>query len=75
MAPRCVCMPLCLPYANVCLFYSHSACSTLQRLFYLQVKDGILAEEVYCPPETAVLLASYAVSSEGDISEINCSSV
>ena len=34
----------------------------LQRLFFLQVKDAILTDEVYCPPETAVLLASYAVS-------------
>ncbi len=33
-----------------------------QRLFYLQVRDGILSEAIYCPPETAVLLASYAVS-------------
>lgn len=33
-----------------------------QRLFYLQVRDAILNEDVYCPPETAVLLASYAVS-------------
>ncbi len=33
-----------------------------KRLFYLQVRDGILSDEVYCPPETAVLLASYAVS-------------
>ena len=32
-----------------------------QRLFYLQVRDAILNEDVYCPPETAVLLASYAV--------------
>lgn len=32
-----------------------------QRLFFLQVKDGILSEEIYCPPETSVLLASYAV--------------
>lgn len=32
-----------------------------QRLFFLQVKDGILTEEVYCPPETSVLLASYGV--------------
>lgn len=31
-----------------------------QKLFYLQVKDGILSEAVYCPPETSVLLASYA---------------
>ncbi|XP_065185265.1 radixin-like [Sycon ciliatum] len=32
-----------------------------QRLFFMQVKEGILNDEVYCPPETAVLLASYAV--------------
>ncbi|MGH0137272.1 UNVERIFIED_CONTAM: hypothetical protein FKN15_013118 [Acipenser sinensis] len=32
-----------------------------QRLFFLQVKEAILNDEIYCPPETAVLLASYAV--------------
>uniref|UniRef100_A0AAY4BE20 FERM domain-containing protein n=1 Tax=Denticeps clupeoides TaxID=299321 RepID=A0AAY4BE20_9TELE len=32
-----------------------------QRLFFLQVKESILNDDVYCPPETAVLLASYAV--------------
>lgn len=31
------------------------------RLFYLQVKNSILSDEIYCPPETSVLLASYAV--------------
>ncbi|XP_046739635.1 moesin/ezrin/radixin homolog 1 isoform X1 [Diprion similis] len=31
------------------------------RLFYLQVKNTILTDEIYCPPETSVLLASYAV--------------
>ncbi|XP_041451575.1 moesin/ezrin/radixin homolog 1 isoform X5 [Drosophila obscura] len=31
------------------------------RLFYLQVKNAILTDEIYCPPETSVLLASYAV--------------
>ncbi|XP_062538442.1 moesin/ezrin/radixin homolog 1-like isoform X2 [Armigeres subalbatus] len=31
------------------------------RLFYLQVKNAILSDEIYCPPETSVLLASYAV--------------
>jgi hypothetical protein len=30
------------------------------RMFFLQVKDSILIEEIYCPPETCVLLASYA---------------
>ena len=33
-----------------------------QKLFYLQIREAILTEEIYCPPETAVLLASYAVS-------------
>ncbi|XP_052242701.1 radixin-like isoform X2 [Dreissena polymorpha] len=31
-----------------------------QKMFYLQVKDGILNDDIYCPPETSVLLASYA---------------
>lgn len=31
------------------------------RLFYLQVKNAILSDEIYCPPETSVLLGSYAV--------------
>ena len=29
-------------------------------MFYLQVREAILNDEIYCPPETAVLLASYA---------------
>uniref|UniRef100_A0AC34F6W4 Moesin/ezrin/radixin homolog 1 n=1 Tax=Panagrolaimus sp. ES5 TaxID=591445 RepID=A0AC34F6W4_9BILA len=40
------------------------------RLFYLQVKDLILSDEVYCPPETSVLLASYAMQVKyGDYSQ------
>lgn len=35
-----------------------------QRLFYLQVRDSILSQDVYCPPETAVLLASYATQAK-----------
>lgn len=35
-----------------------------RKLFFLQVKEAILSEEVYCPPETAVLLASYAVQAK-----------
>lgn len=35
-----------------------------RHLFYLQVKDGILRDEIYCPPETSVLLASYAVQAK-----------
>uniref|UniRef100_A0A8C7YDF9 FERM domain-containing protein n=1 Tax=Oryzias sinensis TaxID=183150 RepID=A0A8C7YDF9_9TELE len=34
------------------------------RLFFLQVKEAILNDENYCPPETAVLLASYAVQAK-----------
>lgn len=41
-----------------------------QKLFFLQVKDGILSDEIYCPPETAVLLASYSVQAKfGDFSK------
>jgi radixin len=35
-----------------------------QRLFYLQVKEAILTDEIYCPPETAVLVSSYAVQAK-----------
>ncbi|XP_032398592.1 ezrin b [Etheostoma spectabile] len=44
-----------------------------QKLFFLQVKEGILSDEVYCPPETAVLLASYSVQAKfGDYNkEVN----
>ncbi|KAL1122359.1 hypothetical protein AAG570_003764 [Ranatra chinensis] len=41
------------------------------RLFYLQVKNAILSDEIYCPPETSVLLASYAVQARhGDYNKI-----
>jgi len=39
-------------------------CVCEQRMFFLQVKEGILNDEIYCPPETAVLLASYAVQAK-----------
>uniref|UniRef100_A0A3P8Z678 FERM domain-containing protein n=1 Tax=Esox lucius TaxID=8010 RepID=A0A3P8Z678_ESOLU len=35
-----------------------------QKLFFMQVKEAILTDEVYCPPESAVLLASYAVQAK-----------
>jgi len=35
-----------------------------QHLFYLQVKQSILNMDIYCPPEAAVLLASYAAQAE-----------
>lgn len=34
------------------------------RLFYMQVKEAILTDEVYCPAETSVLLASYAMQAK-----------
>lgn len=41
-----------------------------QHLFYLQVKQSIFKEEIYCPPEASVLLASYAVQAKyGDCNE------
>ncbi|GFS13846.1 ezrin/radixin/moesin [Elysia marginata] len=43
-----------------------------QRMFFLQVKEGIISDEIYCPPETAVLLASYACQAKyGDLTDIN----
>jgi len=39
-----------------------------QKMFFLQVKEGILSDDIYCPPETAVLLASYACQAKyGDM--------
>ncbi|XP_059209344.1 ezrin a [Centropristis striata] len=35
-----------------------------RRLFFLQVKEDVLSEDIYCPPESAVLLASYAVQAK-----------
>ena len=33
-------------------------------MFFLQVKENLLNDEIYCPPETSVLLASYAVQAK-----------
>ncbi|KAM9842547.1 ezrin a [Aulostomus maculatus] len=42
-----------------------------RRLFFLQVKEDILTEDIYCPPESAVLLASYAIQSKyGDHNKV-----
>lgn len=49
---------------------------TFQRLFYLQVKNAILSDEIYCPPETSVLLASYAMQAKyGDFNKETHSSL
>ncbi|NP_001191607.1 ezrin/radixin/moesin [Aplysia californica] len=43
-----------------------------QKMFFLQVKEAILSDEIYCPPETAVLLASYACQAKyGDLTNDN----
>lgn len=43
-----------------------------QKMFFLQVKEAILQDEIYCPPETAVLLASYACQAKyGDLTDDN----
>ncbi|KAK0134818.1 Ezrin [Merluccius polli] len=40
------------------------------KFFPEDVKEGILSDEVYCPPETAVLLASYSVQAKfGDFNK------
>ena len=42
-------------------------------MFFLQVKDSILNDEIYCSPETSVLLASYAVQAKyGDYDPEDC---
>lgn len=43
-----------------------------QHLFYLQVKQAILSMDIYCPPEAAVLLASYAVQAKFGDSDGEC---
>lgn len=40
------------------------------RYFFLQVKGALLKDEIYCPPDTCVLLASYAIQAKhGDYDE------
>ncbi|KXJ14034.1 radixin [Exaiptasia diaphana] len=41
-----------------------------KKFFYNQVKDAILKDQIYCPPETCVLLASYSCQAKwGDCEE------
>jgi radixin len=35
-----------------------------RQMFYLQVKECILSDDIYCPPETSVLLASYMMQAK-----------
>lgn len=58
-------------------FYPEDASEELiqditRQMFYLQVKEAILSDEVYCPPETSVLLASYVMQAKfGDHNPID----
>ncbi|CAG5115478.1 unnamed protein product [Candidula unifasciata] len=58
-------------------FFPEDVCEELiqeitQKMFFLQVKEAILSDEIYCPPETAVLLASYACQAKyGDLTDDN----
>jgi radixin len=43
----------------------------------LQVKELILSDEIYCPPDTSVLLASYATQAKfgdyvDDVHKVGC---
>jgi len=41
-----------------------------KKFFYNQVKEAILKDQIYCPPETCVLLASYSCQAKwGDYDE------
>jgi len=43
-----------------------------RQMFYLQVKECILNDDVYCPPETSVLLASYIMQAKhGDYNPVD----
>jgi merlin len=35
-----------------------------QHLFFLQIKQAILSNDIYCAPESSVLLASYSVQAK-----------
>ncbi|XP_022093213.1 merlin-like [Acanthaster planci] len=58
-----------MPFLFAAKFYPEEVSEELiqeitQHLFFLQVKQQILNEEIYCPPEASVLLASYAVQAK-----------
>lgn len=40
------------------------------KQFFLEVKSAILKDEIYCPPDTCVLLASYTLQAKyGDYND------
>ena len=58
-----------VPFMFLVKFYPEDVSPELiqevtQHLTFLQVKQSVLNMDVYCPPEAAVLLASYAVQAK-----------
>ncbi|KAJ8043804.1 Merlin [Holothuria leucospilota] len=58
-----------VPFVFQAKFYPEEVSEELiqeitQHLFFLQVKQQILNQEIYCSPEASVLLASYAVQAK-----------
>ena len=58
-----------MPFVFLAKFYPENVAEELvqeitQHLFFLQVKQSILNMDIYCPPEIAVLLASYALQAK-----------
>ena len=35
-----------------------------RHVFFLEVKEKILSQDLYCPPETAMMMAAYAVQAQ-----------
>lgn len=48
-------------YYNSNFFFFFILYNDEKKTLIFQVKNAILTDEIYCPPETSVLLASYAV--------------
>lgn len=40
---------------------NYAMLSSFQRLFYEQMKSSVLCSDIYCPVDTAILLASYSL--------------
>lgn len=58
-----------IPFSFLVKFYPEDVTEELiqditRHLFFLQTQRMILNDDIYCPPETSVLLASYAVQAK-----------
>lgn len=61
----------CVVLCRVVSFVFISRLALTSCIIFLQVKNAILSDEIYCPPETSVLLASYAVQARhGDFVKV-----